>query len=398
MKNRSNTAERRSMFNVLHLIPTLLSGGAERQLVGLVLNTARDRILHSVCVISDASFFGPKLVSNGIELIELGIHGKRPLISATVRFREIIRTHQPDVIHSWLYDASIVSRLSVLPFDRTPLITSWQLPDYEPSTIASAGWNPNKVAALKLIDRVTALMTRPYFVACSETVKRSYERNFKVKGRGIRTIYNAVDIRAMTSDPEAPARLRNELGLREDAFVFLNVGRLDPQKNHRLILQAFSEVADSVASAYLLLVGVGGLERELKKMSAELGLSERVRFLGRRNDVGDLLHYADVFVFPSLVEGLPVALVEAMYESLPCIASKIGVFSEVIEDGKDGILIDPISPGELASAMIGLSQNEELRESLGMRAFEKASARFDATSTARQWEELYAQIASERNA
>ncbi len=381
-------------IKILHLIPTLSSGGAERQLVGLVLTSSQARVSHIACVISDSSFLGPTLAENGFQVIELGLNAKRPFISGALAFRKIIELYQPSVIHSWLYDANIVARLALLPFNRIPLVTSWQLTDYDPVTIASAGWSPIKIAGLKILDQVTSLISTPHFVACSETVRHSFDRHFKCKGRGVRTIYNSVDLKALASTPDSNSRLKNELGLPNDAFVFLNVGRLDPQKNQQLILRAFSDVIGYAPNSYLLLVGVGGIEHQLRELTDELGLSNKVRFLGMRNDVGDLLHLADVFVFPSLMEGLPVALVEAMYKSLPCIASRLDVFREVIDDREDGLLVDPNSPSELANAMIELYKDVDFRQTLGMRAYEKALSKFNATTNSRQWEALYSEIVS----
>ncbi len=381
-------------IKVLHLIPTLSSGGAERQLVGLMLTSSRDRVSHIACVISDSSFLGPTLAENGFEVIELGLSTRRPFISGALAFRKIIELHRPSVIHSWLYDANIVARLALLPFNRLPLVTSWQLTDYDPATIAAAGWNPVKIAGLKILDQITSFVSKPHFVACSETVRRSFDRHFKCKGRGVRTIYNSVDLKALASAPDSNSRLRNELGLPNDAFVFLNVGRLDPQKNHQLILRAFSGVVGHAPNSYLLIVGVGGIEHQLRELTDELGLSDKVLFLGMRNDVGDLLGLADVFVFPSLMEGLPVALVEAMYKSLPCIASRLDVFYEVLNNREEGLLIDPSSPSELASAMIELYKDPDLRQTFGMRAYKKALAKFDATTNAAMWEALYIETVS----
>ena len=153
-----------------------------------------------------------------------------------------------------------------------------------------------------------------------------------------------------------------------------------------------------IPSAYLILVGVGGLEGHLKSLAEELQIQENTLFLGRRSDVGALLELADVFVFPSLFEGLPVALVEAMFKSLPCIASKIEVFEEVLTHRQTGLLINPNSVEELKNAMIELCENEDLRKKLGENALRQAEEKFDAKVTARQWEEFYLRVKDENAA
>lgn len=371
-----------------------MSGGAERQLVNLVRSTSDDVVTHVVCVIDDPSFFQADVLSAGYPVISFGINKKRPFFEAASRFRRVIADERPDVIHSWLYDANIAARMAVFPSRRMPIITSLQLADYEPEAARIGNWNPYKIFGLRMIDRVTSWFARPHFVACSEFVLRSYEKHFGFGGSDASVIFNSVDPAALSTPGKRPEELRSQLGLPTDAFVYLNVGRLDPQKNHRSLFEAFAHVLTEVRDAYLLLAGAGQMDAGLKTLATELGIGSRVLFLGRRDDIGTLLELADVFVFPSLFEGLPVALVEAMFFSLPCIASEIPVFREVIEDGVNGLLVDPHSPSELGHAMIKLSNDPGLRTSLGERAFELVNKRFHTVQTAPRWEDLYRQMST----
>lgn len=384
-------------IKVLHLIPTLSSGGAERQLVNLVRSTAKEKVDHVVCVINDADFFAGDIREAGYRVVELKIKEKRPFLRAARAFGKVMAVEDPDVVHSWLYDANISSRLAGFLNRGTPIITSLQLADYEPDGIRAAGWNPAKVRGLKFIDQITARFSRTHFVACSDFVNHSYKRHFGIDPNRIETIYNAVDIAALSTEDGADIRLREELRLPEDAFIYLNVGRLDPQKNHDLILDAFAQAKEIVPTAYLLLAGTGPLDTYLKKKAKDLGIEDRIFFLGRRSDVGALMEFADVFVFPSLFEGLPVALAEAMFKSLPCIASRIEVFEEVIEDRKTGLLVDPRSAEQLRDAMVELYGKPQLRKSLGENAHDRASKVFNAALTATQWEELYQRIAKRKH-
>lgn len=381
-------------IKVLHLIPTLLSGGAERQLVNLVSNTSKEIIDHVVCVIGDASFYAPYIREANCRIIELDIFTKHPFFRTAAKFRRVVRAQKPDIIHSWLYDANISARLATFPNGKIPIVTSLQLADYEPEAARIGNWNPYKVRGLKAIDKLTAMMVKPYFVPCSEFVKNSYQRHYGIDESKTRVIYNSVDPDGLEASEDDVKNLRRELALPSNAFIYLNVGRLDPQKNHKLLFGAFKQILPEAPNAFLLLAGVGDLENELKKRCEDLGIDEKVIFLGRRNDVGALLELADVFVFPSFFEGLPVAFVEAMFKSLPCIASRIEVFQEFIDHRETGLLIDPASPGELKDAMIELYQNAPFRKSLGEKAFHTAKARFHTATTAGQWEEFYREVAS----
>lgn len=379
-------------LKVLHLIPTLLGGGAERQLTNLVCGSSRDNVHHVVCVIGEAEFFLGKLREAGFKVIQLDIFAKRPFIQAARKFRQVIDEEKPDIIHSWLYDANVSARIAVLLNGKIPLVTSLQLADYEPETARIGNYAPYKVKGLKAIDKFTSMLAKPYFVPCSEFVKNSYNRNYGLHEARTQVIYNAVDPESLSAAEGEAEAIRAELGLPDDAFIYLNVGRLDPQKNHTLTLRAFAKVLEKVPDAYLLLAGVGALEEELKKNARELGIHEKSIFLGRRKDVGALLELADVFVFPSFFEGLPVALIEAMFKSLPCIASRVEVFEEVIDDRENGILVNPNSVEELEAAMLELYEDAGLRGKLGENAAREARSKYTIAATAGQWEAFYRRI------
>jgi glycosyltransferase involved in cell wall biosynthesis len=381
-------------YKILHLIPTLGSGGAERQLVNLVSSTSRETVNHVVCTIGEPVFFAPDIRENGYKVIELKIFNKHPFFQTASKFRRIIREEKPDIIQSWLYDANISARLAVSFLGKVPIITSLQLADYEPEAARIGNWNPHKVRGLKMIDKLTSLMTKPYFVPCSEFVKKSYQQYFGMDERRTQVIYNSVNAVSLSAPANAAENLRQEFALPANAFIYLNVGRLDPQKNHKVLLKAFQKVSEEIPNAFLLLAGVGFLDGELKKLAEDLQIKGKTLFLGRRNDIGALLELADAFVFPSFFEGLPVALVEAMFKALPCISSRIEVFKEVVTDGETGLLINPESVDELKDAMIKLYKDEDLRNSLGANAFEQAQTKFNAAVTARQWEDFYSKVKS----
>lgn len=379
-------------IKVLHLISTLSSGGAERQLTNLVSTTSAETVDHVVCAINEPYFFAPDIRDAGYKVIELDISAKRPFLEAALKFRRVIRDEKPDIIHTWLYDANVSARLAVFLNGKIPIITSLQLPDYEPESARIGNWNPHKVRGLRMIDKFTAILTKPYFVPCSNFVKNSYRRYYGIDESKTEVIYNSVNPDLLKTSEKDLENLRGELKLPADAFIYLNIGRLDPQKNHKRLLEAFRLALAEAPNAYLLLAGAGGLEDELKKFAEDLGLGERAVFLGRRNDVGALLEFSDVFVFPSLFEGLGVAFVEAMFKSLPCIISRIEVFEEVITDGETGLLFDPTSPVDIKNAMIVLYKDADLRNSLRKNALERAESKFHAAKTARQWENFYQRV------
>jgi glycosyltransferase involved in cell wall biosynthesis len=379
-------------IKVLHVITSLGRGGAERQLVNLVCNTEGAEFTHSVCYLHPPGDFVSELEAAGHEVICLNLPRKWPWLFAAARLVPLLRAQRPDLIQTWLFEADISARLSTLIGPRIPIINTLHLTTYDAETIRAAGWPPRKMAALQRIDRWTARAARPLFIAVSEAVKRSALRNLGVRAERVRVIYNSIDQATLSCAPGEPERIRQAAQIPAAAFVYVNVGRLAPQKGQPVLLRAFRQVAAELPTAYLVFVGEGPEEEALKTQARELGISERVRFLGRRTDVGACLAMADAFVFPSLFEGLPLAPIEAMLKGLPCIVTRIEPVLELFTDNETGLLVAPGSVDELAAAMAKLYGDPELRRQLAAHALAAAGARFDSRTGLRAWEQLYREL------
>lgn len=133
--------------------------------------------------------------------------------------------------------------------------------------------------------------------------------------------------------------IRKEFGFSDNGFVFMSTGQISVRKNHEVVIRALAKL-DNPNAKYLI-VGFGEEEKRLKQLTEDLGVSHQVVFAGYRGDVKELLHCVDAFAFPSLQEGLPVALMEAMSAGLPVVCSRIRGNTDLIEDGKGGFLFDP---------------------------------------------------------
>ncbi len=369
-----------------------MSGGAERQLTNLITHTSKSEFSHFVCVFRDADFFAPTIRASGYEVYDLNLSGKHPWIPAVSKLRPIIKKYKPDIVETWLYDANIVGRLVKMFYPKIPIITTLHSQDYEPETIRAANWSPRNVECLRQIDKMTAYLAKPHFVACSYTVKKSFQKQLNLSDSQIKVIYNGIDPVSLDNDTDKPQDIRWELKIPENSFVYITIGRLDALKNHALLLKAFPQVLSAVPEAYLVIVGAGVLEQELKNLAASLGIAHRVIFLGRRKDVGACLAMANAFVFPTLLEGHPLVLVEAMFKELPCVASNIEVLREVITHNKNGLLFQTNEPNELAAAMMKLFNQPELRKRLTQQALEDAQRRFHIRIIASEWENFYQSI------
>ncbi len=160
-----------------------------------------------------------------------------------------------------------------------------------------------------------------------------------------------------------------EIGVPVDSKVILHIGELSKRKNQKTAIQAFDELND--VNAHLLLVGIGELNNELCSYTDYLGIKDRVHFLGFRTDIPELLGVADIFIFPSRQEGLPVALMEAMASGLPCICSDIRGNNDLVDE-KGGFLLIPDDYTGFATRMAELLADKEKRIAMGEYNKEKA--------------------------
>jgi glycosyltransferase involved in cell wall biosynthesis len=142
--------------------------------------------------------------------------------------------------------------------------------------------------------------------------------------------------------------------------VYGTVGRLAETKGQRILLEAFAKVYEKYPKSWLVIAGKGRLESELRAFAIELNIHERVLFLGYRTDIPAVLRACDVFVLPSIAEGLPGALLEAMATGIPVIASRVGGVPEILSSPSLGMMVSPSSLDELTTAMEGLCNMDEV--------------------------------------
>lgn len=202
---------------------------------------------------------------------------------------------------------------------------------------------------------------------------------------------NAIDAAAYTYNPAKRAEMRRQLGL-TDELVVGHVGRFNPQKNHPFLLAIFAALLKKEPNAVLLLVGGGNDMPKIQAKAQELGIAERVRFLGVRSDVADLMQAMDVFVFPSLYEGLPVTMVEAQASGLPCLISDKVPSECIITDGLTEVIPLSESPDTWAKKILvkrGTPRTD--------RRTEISAHGFDITTEAVKLQEFYISAYEQNN-
>jgi glycosyltransferase involved in cell wall biosynthesis len=213
-------------------------------------------------------------------------------------------------------------------------------------------------------------------VANSEHVRRQAISLEKVDPAKIVVIPNGVPLTSEINREKARAQVCAEFNLPANVHLLVTVGRLTRQKGHVYLIQAMPRILQAHPNTHLLLIGEGELRQSLSNLAADLGVSAAVHFLGLRADVGRLLSAADVFVFPTLWEGMPNALLEAMAAGIPVAASSIPETREILKDGENGLLFTVEDAQAAAEAIQRLLGDRALRERLGKAGREYVVAHF----------------------
>ena len=195
-----------------------------------------------------------------------------------------------------------------------------------------------------------------------------------------------VDTKSFQQENINRESMRKEFGFDENDFVFMSTGQISVRKNHEVAIRALA-VLNNKHIKYLI-VGFGELEEKLRKLSADIGVDDQVVFAGYRGDVKELLHIVDGFVFPSLQEGLPVALMEAMAAGLPIVCSRIRGNVDLIKNGEGGYMYDSHDINGFADGMRLIAKGEEATDEMGKKNKENIAG-FDKAIINRQMERIY---------
>jgi glycosyltransferase involved in cell wall biosynthesis len=310
--------------------------------------------------------------------------GKKPGFDARmfVRLDRVIRQFRPRIIHTHL--RSLWYSLPV----------SWPRQIVAVHTIhgmADRDTHPAK----RMVNRLAWARVVPVSVAAqvSVSLRRVYGLN------ATPTIPNGIPLQQFQRVPgDRPAWRRRE-GFQDEDVLFTCAARMQPIKNHALLLAAFAEGPARDPRCHLLFAGRAESTEELRVKQAlhasaeRLGVGQRVRFLGERQDTAQLYSASDVFVLGSHSEANPLSVMEAMAAGLPVVATAVGGVPELVEDRVSGVLVKPGDSASMATAMLALLRDEELRHSMGTASQKTAAQRFDVSRMVNAYSSLYEALA-----
>jgi len=381
------------MIKVLLAITQSEFGGAQKYVYYLATSLPKDR--YDVTVACGAGgLLVPKLQEAGIGVIPVPslLREINPIqdFLAFLHLLRVIRKRRPHIVHTNSTKAGFLGRL-VAKCAGVPVIvfTAHGFVLNEPMGILGR-------SLFTVIERIGGMLSDA-IIAVSETDRLTAIQHRVISPDRIVTIRNGLDIESLDSPhSSAIAQKRVELGLLDSHRVIGVVANFYVTKGLPYFLRATAHVKEAFPEAKFALVGDGERRRELEALTNELNLNSSVLFLGQRNDVPELLPLFDVFVLPSVKEGLPFALLEAMAAARPIVATAVGGVPELILDGQTGLLVPPKDPQALAEAIISLLRNPRMATAMGVAARQRVLDHFTVDRMITETEQIYHRLLAKK--
>lgn len=330
-------------MKIVHIITGLNNGGAEGVLYRLVTNDKENE--HIVISMMDAGKYGPLLIENGIQVIYLGMDGGRFSLLSVIQLYKKIKLIKPDIIQTWMYHADLIG--GVVGRIAGVKRIFWNI---RHSTFDVRYTKKSTIFIAHLCAKLSLLIPEK-IICCAESAVSAhldlgYSRN------KIIIINNGYDLFKFRLNYDIQESLCKELSLKKYPILGM-VGRYDPQKNHKGLIEALKYVKINNKNFYLILVGKGlnSSNVELVEYIDKAGLVENIYLLDQRNDIDKIMNSLDIHILSSSYgEGFPNVIAEAMACGTPCIATDVGEAKRII--GKDGWIVEPNNVHDLAEKII----------------------------------------------
>ncbi len=322
--------------------------------------------------------YAEELSALGIGLVSLNMKKGVPDPRAIFKLKRIVENFQPDIIHSHMVHANILSRVTRF-FVKVPVLIS-------------TAHNTNEGGKVRmLLYRATDPLCEITTNVSQNAVDAYIQKKACPKDK-IMFVPNGIDLKKFKRNEEDYAIIRSELGL-QDEFVWLAAGRFVEAKDYPNLIHAFAKIADKDKRCKLLIAGDGVLRESMEGLARSMHLENQIKFLGVRKDIPRLMNASDAYVISSAWEGMPMVLLEASASELPMVATDVGGNGEVVKDGVTGYLSRPANPEELAekmNTMMSLSSQE--RQEMGHNAREYVLEKYDIDAIISRWESIYSEF------
>ncbi len=366
---------------ILHLIGGGEIGGAEELVLTLMKFLNKEKYkAHLICLCQGP--FAQLAADHGFAAGVIAMRHKLDL-STIKPIREYLVENRIDLVHTHGVRANLVARIAAKK-EELPVVTTFHsVLRYDYDSILKAGF-------ARLLTMLTNKNT-DQFIAISRAIEKEILQ-MGVPAKRIKVIYNGLDPSSFTN-PGDPREIKRALDLDPDKLTVTMVARLHPVKGHRYFLQAAREIVKTGLNVQFLIIGEGIYKGKIQQWIRELGLDEVVRMPGYYSPIEDIYTVSDILSVPSLMEGLGMVILEAMYFNVPVVASNIGGVPEIIEDQVNGILVQPRDYKSLAQAIMKVLVDGDLADQIRKNG-QKTVKEFSLENMAGQVEATYAALLS----
>ena len=359
------------MVNVLHVLSDTNVGGAGIHIATLAKLINKQNFKLFLACPKGAKIID--IVEDDIEIIEIESQGDKSFEVGIIRqLTKIIKKNRIDIVHT---HASLSGRIAA-KLTGTKIVYTRHTP--------SESLDKNRLK--RAINKYINVFLCDKIIAVSNFIEKQLIEA-GLPSKKVIKIFNGVS--TLEYEPHSMPKKRVGKGL-----TLIQVARLEVEKGHKYVIEAMSLIKKEKYDVKLIIVGDGSKRVELQELANRLKIGDRVTFVGYMKNVKDIVEESDVVILPSIKEALAIALLEGMAAGKPCIASYVGGIPEVVENGVNGILVEPKNPEAIKEAVIKLYENPELRRSMGEQSIRIVKEKFDSTILIKQVEEVYIELLS----
>ena len=393
-------------IKVLHIITRFDKGGSAQNtylsLLGLRKKNYQLSLVSGLSLESEMKYEEIKakekdiqiLESEGIEFIQCPFLLRRINVIKDLKaffdIWRIIKKYNPLIVHTHSSKAGLMGRLAA-KLAGAPIIV------HTPHGHVFFGYfGPFKTKLFIIFEKLASRITDK-IVALTNREKKDHIL-FKIAEEDkFSVIYSGIELNILKeSSSEEKQNLKKELGIPENSLIVGTAGRLVPVKGPEFLVKASKYIISKYPDTYFMFTGDGPLEQDLKRKALEMGISDNIIFLGWRDDLAKIISIYDIFVLPSLNEGMGRVLVEAMALGKSIVASNVGGIPDLVIHGKNGFLVPPKNPKELAKYIQVLLEDKDKREKMGLAGKEMAY-NFTSERMVEKIANLYKKLLTQKN-
>jgi len=367
---------------ILHVVLSLGTGGLENGIVNIINRSDSSKYLIDVVCLRELGELSDRITNDNTRII-FNPEKSSNLLGAINLIRQINDQHNYHIIHTHGWATMLAGYFATL-FNNSSIIING-----EHGTLYYHTWR-QRVIQKFLFNRMKLNLS------VSSALIQEISKKFTVKTNRFKAILNGVDTDKFIPCKESKNRLRDELQISKDTFVIGTVGRLVEVKNFPSLLKAFSLVKQQIPNSKLVLAGDGPDKQSLVDLSLELGITDDVLFLGRREDIADVLNIYDIFVLPSFREGLSNTILEAMSAGLPVVVTKVGGSPEIVIEGSTGYLFEVDDIKRLSEILVSLYEDNYLISNISNNSRQHVLDNYTLSKMVHNYESVYHELVKEQ--